>query len=587
MMSYEIIPDFLKSLEGRPHRQPILSDFKEGKWQGFSALETLEMVYALALSFRELGVKRGEAIGVYAPSSARWLIVDLAIMIAGGITVPIFANISHNGLAYIVNDAQMKKIFVDGEQTIEAIGESLNCFDTVIVNDLTRQREGTLSLDALIERGFAILKEGTNQIIEMLQKIKPNDIATYIYTSGSTGMPKGVELTHSNLVSQVLGAVERFPIIAGEDVALSCLPLAHIFERMVVYFYFSCGVPIYFADDVKNLANLLPMVRPSLLTVVPRLLEKVQAGILTKARMGSWFKRTIALKAFARASVKDPTQPKDFFDKIYDKLVYVKIRHALGGRLNYLISGGSALSQELCRFYLNLGVPVFQGYGMTECSPVIAASFKGANREGYVGKAFPWVIIQIAETGEILVKGPGVMRGYHCKPEETAKVIDAEGWFHTGDKGEMDTEGLLKITGRIKEIFKTSNGKYVSPVKLEQMLVSYYLIDMAMVLGENRKFVSSLIFLEPNQLKKLKEKMGKAQMADKEFVQQKEVYDKILQVIQEMNRGLDHWEQIQKFYISADVLTIEDGSLTPTMKIRRHVVSDRYKEVIEQMYEEN
>lgn len=586
MSKFKTLPDLLNHVSVSFHDPRAINELQNGQWVNHSTEEIVNMIRAMAVGFHQMGLQKGETFGLYAPSSSTWVVIDMAILIAGGITVPIFANISTSGLEYIIKDAQMKFIFVEGEQTLKEIQPLVDRFEKIVLHSANHDEKNTCQFDDVIKIGNEALKKNPEIITTLMNRVSKDDVATYIYTSGSTGMPKGVELTNYNLVSQVMAAAELFTVTAGKDVALSCLPLAHIFERMVMYFYFSQGVSIFFADDVKNLATLLPQVKPTMLTVVPRLLEKVQAGIITKARNGSFIKRTIAHHAFTRAMIKDPTTPLSFFDKMYDAMVYKKIRNALGGNLECLISGGSALSKELCRFYLNMKIPVYQGYGMTECSPVIASSHKLANAEGFVGPAFPGVIIKIAENGEILVKGPGLMKCYHNKPEATAEVIDKEGWLHTGDKGELNDRGMLKITGRLKEIFKTSNGKYVSPVKLEQLLVTYYLIDMAMIIGENYKFVSCILFLDPNHLKKLKEKSNKVNMSNEEFVKEEEIVNKIDLFIKEMNKNLDHWEQIQKFHIATEVLTIEDGSLTPTLKIRRHVICERYKDIIEKMYKE-
>ena len=586
MTTFKTLPDLLNHVSKSYHNQTSINELQSGKWVNHSTEEVVSTIHEMAAGFHQMGLKKGETVGLYAPSSSTWVIIDMAILIAGGITVPIFANISRSGLEYIIEDAHLKYIFVEGEEGLKEIHPLVKKFEKIILHSATHNEENACQFEDVLKMGRDALVKSPQIIKELISCVTEEDVATFIYTSGSTGSPKGVELTHKNLTSQVMAAASIFPVTPGKDSALSCLPLAHIFERMVMYFYFSQGVSIYFADDVKNLATLLPQVKPTLLTVVPRLLEKVQAGMITKSRNGSFFKKNLASLAFNRALTKDPFTSQGLLDKIYDALVYTKIRRALGGNLEYLICGGSALSKDLCRFYLNMGIPVYQGYGMTECSPVISSSFKGANAEGFVGPPFPGVTIKIAESGEILVKGPGVMKCYHNKPEATTEVIDKEGWFHTGDKGELNEKGMLKITGRIKEIFKTSNGKYVSPVKLEQMLIGYYLIDMAMIIGENYKFVSCILFLDPINLRKLMEKSNKSQMSNEDFVKEEDLIGKIGVFIKEMNKNLDHWEQIQKFHIATEVLTIEDGSLTPTMKIRRHVVSARYKDVIDQMYAE-
>jgi long-chain acyl-CoA synthetase len=404
------------------------------------------------------------------------------------------------------------------------------------------------------------------------------------YTSGTSGRPKGVELTHRNLISQIEGAALIYHFDREADVAFSFLPLAHIFERMVMHFYLSQELSVYFADSVKNVGVLLKEVNPTVMTVVPRLLEKVFFTMKLKAMEGNFIQKALVSLAFYRATTKDPFTKESFLDSILDKLVYKKLRTALGTRMRMLISGGAALSDVLYRFYLNIGIPLYQGYGLTESSPVISSNTPEHNKIGTCGKVFPGVEVKISDEGELMARGDNVMRGYHNNVETTNEVLDSDGWLYTGDLAQIDDEGYIIITGRKKELFKTSTGEYVSSVYIEQELVSNGWFEYALIVGDAKPYVVALLFVDHAFLGRLATQMKstprKALESEKFNVMTKEFILKI-------NKKLDHWEKIRYYKIIADDLSIENGQLTPSMKLAKQHLLEQYSAQIDSMYKDH
>jgi long-chain acyl-CoA synthetase len=624
----------LISFQARNFSNPRAFNFKEkNQLRSFSNQEFLEKSFHFACGLREMGLQKNQTIANCSYQNPIWLIVDLGAILAGAVTVPIFHNISKENLFYEIEDADVKYIFTDNAEIFSEI-KSRNLNLKIITYGF--ENENAIRFEDLILLGKKAAVEKKYDLDSFLKINQPQDLATIIYTSGSTGRPKGVELTHQNLVSQIKATAECFSLypfhlkksnydeeflrknrdgecglyqviqpnspseflpksrsqrsasssgmgINSQDVALSFLPLAHIFERMVMMFYISQGISIYFADDVKNVGNILRETHPSLMTTVPRVLEKVFAKIKEGIDSASFVKKFLGKKAFQRALEKDPTAQKNLLDKIFDRLIYKKFRESLGGNIKMIICGGAALSLDLERFYKNIGIDLFCGYGMTESSPVLAVNCAKAQKFGTVGKAFPAVELKIANDGELLARGPNIMLGYHGKPEKTVEVIE-NGWLKTGDLAQIDEQGFIKIVGRKKEIFKNSNGKYVAPVPLEQRLVQElgFLLG-AIVIAEGRKFTSAILFPEFEILKKFKTKFNFSE-SDEEFLKSEILQNFVEEVIQKINQNLDHWEQIQKFYIASESISIESGEITPSMKLKRNLLEEKYKNVIEGFY---
>jgi len=564
------------------YANPRAFNFRNGKgWLSISTREFGHAVVRTALDLRTRGVERGEAVGLMAPSSPQWVIADLAILLAGGVTVPIFADISPANLAFELRDANIRTIIAGGDLCLAA---------------LEPHRGGLASVIDVRDRIGALGRPGTNGgeedlapslLSELCSQIREDDLATIIYTSGSTGLPKGVELTHRSVVSQVEGSRIRFDFAEGPtDAVLSALPLAHIFERMVTYYYISRGISIYFVDDVKLVGDYMREVRPTYMEVVPRLLEKAHAKMRAQIEAERGAKGAIARAAFLRAERKPAeTARRGPAGLLADLLVYRKLRDAMGGRFRAVISGGAPLSKEMGRFFANIGLPLYEGYGLTEASPVIACNCPGANRVGTVGKAFPGVEIRVAEDGEILARGPNIMRAYHRDGSATEGVIDSGGWLHTGDLGSLDTEGYLTITGRKKELFKTSTGEYVSPVPIEQALCRCRLVDMALVIAEDRKYLTCLLFPDFEEVALRMDEVGAHRQSVEDFLMGGIFRMEIEEHIRGVNRSLNHWEQIRRFRVVPGRISIDGGELTPSLKIRRHLVEEKFKDLIEGMYQ--
>jgi long-chain acyl-CoA synthetase len=570
----------LISFQASNFSNPRAFNFKEkNQLRSFSNQEFLEKSFHFACGLREIGLQKNQTFANCSYQNPIWLMVDLGAILAGAVTVPIFHNISKENLFYEIADADVKYVFTDNAEIFSEI-KSRNLNLKIITYGF--EDENAISFEGLILLGKKAVDEKKYDLDSFLKINQPHDLATIIYTSGSTGRPKGVELTHQNLVSQIKATAECFQL-NSQDVALSFLPLAHIFERMVMMFYISQGISIYFADDVKNVGNILRETHPSLMTTVPRVLEKVFAKIKEGIDSASLVKKFLGKKAFQRALEKDPTAQKNFLDKIFDRLIYKKFRESLGGNIKMIICGGAALSLDLERFYKNIGIDLFCGYGMTESSPVLAVNCAKAQKFGTVGKAFPAVELKIANDGELLARGPNIMLGYHGKPEKTAEVIE-NGWLKTGDLAQIDEQGFIKIVGRKKEIFKNSNGKYVAPVPIEQSLVQEleFLLG-AIVVAEGKKFTSAILFPEFEILKKFKTKFNFSG-SDEEFLKSEILQNFVEEVVRKINQNLDHWEQIQKFHIATTPISIDSGEITPSMKLKRNLLEEKYKNVIDGFY---
>jgi long-chain acyl-CoA synthetase len=556
-------------------------NFKENQeWRSFSNQDFYEKIIAFARGLEKLGLKRGQSLANYSYQNPIWLMVDLGAILAGAITVPIFNNISEDNLFYELVDSNAKFFFTDNEKICGKIKEK---FPEIIIIGYGFKSTLSINLEDLLmheENAF----DNNFYVEDLFAKIKNDDIATIVYTSGSTDRPKGVEISHQALISQIKDS-EAFFYLNNLEVVLSYLPLAHIFERMVMMYYISKGLTIYFVDDIKNLGSFLKEIKPTLMTSVPRALEKVFARINNGIEEAKFFKKIIGKKALKRALQKDPLASKNFIDKIFDKIIYQKFRQAMGGEMRMIICGGSSLSKELERFYWNIGVKIYCGYGLTECSPVLATNAPHQHKFTSVGKAFPSVKLKIAKDGELLASGINVMKKYRNNPQKTAETFDGE-WFKTGDLAQIDEEGFVKIIGRKKEVFKTSNGKFVHPVLLEQKLVQElnFLIG-ALVIAEGKNFVSALLFIDFDLLKNIKNKL-KFDGENNQFFNSIILQNFIAQKIAIINKKLDSWEQIKKFKIIIEPISVESGEITPSLKLKRNVLERKFALEIEEFYKE-
>ena len=558
---------------------PTFVNHKEsGHWKHFSKAEFLETVQSLALAFEDKGWN-GKQIGIAIAPSAYWLMIDYALMLSGAVSVPLFTNISSKNLRYQIKDADLHTIFIqteEQEKTILEADSSITCID------IDTTTTGQPSLDSFIQNGQEIHTRDPKRFADLLTRITPDDLVTIVYTSGTSGLPKGVELSHKNLTSQIIDTGIKYSCDPAIDSSLSLLPLAHIFERMVMHFYISTGMSIFFADDVKNVGNIMREIHPTIMTVVPRLLEKVCFKMREKAMAASFIKKNIARIAFYRAEHKDPFSPATWLDNLLSKLLYGKFRAALGGNIRMLISGGAPLSDDLYRFFLNIGIPIYQGYGLTEASPVICANAPGENRIGTCGRHFVHTEVKTSDDGELLARGPGIMLGYHNNIEATNETIDTDGWLATGDLATIDSDGYVTITGRKKDLSKTSTGEYISVNYIEQLLMATGWFDHVLVVGNDRPFVSVLLMMDHLVVNSYAKNHGLKDVA--EVVETRKFQKIIFRLIKKINRRLNHWEKVRKFYLISATLSIEDGDLTPSMKLARQRVESRFKDVIENLY---
>ena len=583
---FQSLPHMLQDLATTTHNN-LLAHREHGQWHYLSLRSFRDQVACMALALHQLGLRRGDSVAIIAEPSPYWLLMDLAAMSVGAVSVPVFSHIAPDIFAHQLDDAQVTVCFVAGADQWQLAQSQADRWRLVITHDIPNQKdEHIYQMSTLLRVGQKHREQDVQAFPKLLENIKSEDLATIIYTSGSTGMPKGVCLTHANFCSQIAAAAERFPLHAQQDRALSCLPLAHVFERMVMYFYISCGINIYFADDIQRVGDLLREVQPTCITMVPRLLEKVYAKILERAEASNFIKWQIAQWAFSEARENDPGASKDKWTvQLADHLVYSTLRESLGGCLRYVIVGGARLSPDLQRFFMNIGLPIYTGYGMSEASPVLAANYAEQNRIGSVGPVFPGVELRIGEHDEILARGPNIMQGYLGLPDKTNEVIDAEGWLHTGDCGKIE-DGFVYITGRIKELYKTSNGKYVAPVPIEQRLCESPVIDMAMIIAEGRKCVACLLFPDFEIVNKLKAEQGQELSSNAEFLSSTFMSERMEKVLSSVNQHLNNWEQVRTYRFVNQAPSIEGEELTPTMKIRRHIIEKKYADLIASMYEE-
>ena len=594
--------DVLYDTAARFSNPRMFNHKREGDWVPVSLDDFKAQVELLAAGFEQLGLKQGDRVALYMDSDTFFCVADMACLLAGLIDVPIYLKQSPGTNEYILKHSGARAIVVSSLTRLHDIDELLTNapdIETVIVAEpekdqkLTRLPEGVqwFSLDRLCDFGKKIIEEDPEIIRRFRERISPHDLATIVYTSGTTGEPKGAMLTHENLSSNALTAFEQ---LSGprrnlqKEVSISFLPLTHIFARTLYYAGFSYAVTVYFTTP-EELSEDLKVVRPTIFASVPRLLEKVYGKILEKITNLSGVQKRIANWALARAQNYEMGERSSLFQKtqlqMADKLVFRKWRTALGGRVKYIIAGGAAVSPDLVNVFGAAGVHILQGYGLTETSPVITFNRPARNRPGTVGELLPGIEVRIAEDGEILCKGPNIMKGYYKNEKKTKEVLTEDGWFHTGDIGELTHDGYLRITDRKKDLFKLSTGKYVMPQPLENRLSLHPLIEQAVVIGPGRKYCSVLLFVEKDTLRIYANSVGLSKDFPMEnLIKHPKILDKYQQLVSMANEGMDYWSTIKHFTLLQDLLTVENGLLTPTMKVKRQKVCDLYEPSINQMY---
>lgn len=578
----------------KTYRNPKLLNYKstEGVWKSLSADEVARRVKNIALGLYSLGIRFGDKVALLSESRPEWTMTDLGILSLGAIDVPIYTTQSLPQVEFIITNSESKLIFISTKQLYERILpvlEKLGFTDKVITFEKEPPAPGVMTLEQLESIGEKLNNENPSLYDDLKSKVKPDDLATIIYTSGTTGEPKGVMLTHSNLISNATTCASLFSWNADKEVALTYLPLSHIFERMIIYLYLYIGIQIWYAESIDKLADNLIEVKPTVMTTVPRFLEKAEERMLAQVQKMSPLKRKLFNWAMDIARQFDPEKkfPLSYRikHKIADILVYKKLRERFGGRFRFIVSGGAALRPDLARIFTAAGIPVLQGYGLTETSPVIAVNRLERNRIGSVGPVIPGVAVKIAEDGEILVDGPNVMKGYYKNEEATQRAFYCT-WFKTGDIGYIDKDGFLFITDRKKDLIKTSGGKFIAPQLIENLLSSSVYVDKAVVIGEGRKFASALIFPNFEALKQFAQENNITYSNNSELLNHPKVQELYQKIVDEVNSKLAHWETIKKFAVIDGVLTIDEDYLTPTLKVKRRNVEARYRDLIESFYKE-
>ncbi len=582
----------------RAHNRPDALNYKSGgKWLPVSSDEMLARVKHIAAGLYAIGVRHGDRVALLSDSRVEWTLTDGGCLFAGAIDVPIYPTLTPSQVRYILHDSGASALFLANREKFVELSEILDeCpqLKHVVFFDAEgiTPAEG-LTLAQLEQMGRDLEQRDPDFVERLVAETTPDDLATIIYTSGTTGEPKGVMLTHGNLVSNLIDSSGHLEI-GEEDTVLSVLPLSHVFERQAMYMYLHHGMAVYFAESLQTIGPNLREVRPTIVVGVPRMFEKIyqriqehaaEAGRVAEALLAWSVSVARAYAHHFNDHTPLPTALK-VQHAVASKLVFSKWREAFGGRIRLLLSGGAALSEDLALIYIGAGIPIIQGYGLTETSPVISASAFEDYRVGTVGKAIPHVEIRIAPDGEIEVRGPNVMRGYYNKPEETRAAFTDDGWLKTGDIGAIDADGYLRITDRKKELFKTSGGKYIAPAPIEQAIKGSRFVNQVVLVGAERKFPAALIVPVWEQLESYCKLKGIEAGSRSELCRHPRIIDLLQRQIDALTPNLARYEKVKKVALLENEFTIEGGELTPTLKVKRRVIDDKYRDVIEKLYAE-
>jgi long-chain acyl-CoA synthetase len=594
--------EMFKMAIGRRAGEVVFRSKRDNRWRDLGGRELDDRVQNVTLGLHQLGLGAGERVALLAESSPEWSITDYAILANAAINVPIYPTQSVDQVEYILRNSGARFLFVSTNKQLRRIKPALDRFRSKERPQLIQFEEapsptnddGPIDLSALEKRGAEERSRQPHLFDRLAAVAKPDDLATIIYTSGTTGEPKGVMLTHRNLVFDTLRSGELLAI-RPHDVALSFLPLSHVFERTVLYIYMWFGVMICFARGVETVAEDIKEIRPTVVTAVPRLFEKIYATINKRAAEASPFKQKIFRRAIEVgrevAVLKDKGERLPLGlaleHKLMDRLVFAKWREAVGGRIRFFVAGGAALSPELAYIFWGAGIPILQGYGLTETSPVVSFNRLEGNRIGSIGQTIHGVKVRAAEDGELLVQGDNVMQGYYQMPEETERVLqryDDGVWFHTGDIGTIDAEGYIRITDRKKDLIKTSLGKYIAPQMIENLIRGIPMVEQVVVVGNARKFPSALIVPAFDALRAYAGTLNLETKDTRELVSHPRIVEYFKKKVDEVTKELAPHEKIKKIALLDREFSIEGGELTPTLKVRRKFVEDKHREVINALY---
>jgi long-chain acyl-CoA synthetase len=591
-MAYGTLPSrILHAVDQTPNRRAQMVRGAKG-WESFASEEMLRRIAGLSSAFVELGVKPGDRVGLFAANRPEWHIADFAITGTGGVTVPVYFNESPERMTYILRHCGAKVVFVAGAmqaQRLAAVRRELLELEQIVVAGVPEDA----ARDALRYETLIAAAGGADVSAYRIRssQVLPGQLASIIYTSGTTGEPKGVMLTHTNFCSNVTDVCADFQLRSSEDVAISFLPLAHVYGRTLDYIYLFSGVAVAYVDVIDQLAAALLEVKPTVLAAVPRVFEKIYARIMEQGgakhgferKIFDWAMRIASASGAWRSGEKSARLGLKLQWALANKLVYGKIRAGTGGQLRLVCSGGAPLSKELAEFFWGAGVPIYQGYGLTETSPILTSNYPH-NRMGSSGKPIPNVILHIASDGEILAKGPCVMQGYYKHPEATREAVSDDGWFHTGDIGYLDKDDYLFITDRKKDLIKTAAGKFVAPQPIENALKTSPYIVNAMVVGDRRKFIAALIVPNSATVSSKAAERGLQFASNADMVKDPFVVGLIEQEVKRLTGNLAQYETIKRFALLPEDFTFDNGSLTFTLKLKRRVVEQRYREIIDGLY---
>ncbi len=573
-----------------PDKDDLLACKEKGKWTKFSVRQYASMAENASLGLISMGLKKNDLVVTISNNRPEWNIMDMAMSQAGIVHVPVYPTISEDDYTYILNNCEPKLVIVSDKSLydkIKPIAEKVKSVKSVYsYNELN----GVPNWNEILQQGI----NNAGSLLPVLEKtrleVSGNDMVTLIYTSGTTGNPKGVMLSHWNIMSNVYAITKTYDFDTRHR-TLSFLPLSHVFERTINYYFQRCGVSIYYAENLGTIAENLKEVKPHVFISVPRLLERTYDKIIAKGRDLKGIKKQIFFWAVNLGmKYKIPDSNGWFYKlklKVADKLIFSKWREALGGNVQLIVAGGAALQPRLCTIFNAAGIEVAEGYGMTEASPVISANRKpssGDIRVGTVGPALYGIEVKIDEDGEILCRGDNVMAGYYKEPALTREVIDEEGWLHTGDIGVLIDGRYLKITDRKKEMFKLSSGKYIAPQVIENKLKESSFIEQVMVIGENQKFASAIISPDFNFLHNWAMRHGIDFRDNRELIQMPAVLERYQRVVNEMNKQLGQTEQIKRFRIVQEEWSALTGELSPTLKLKRKFLTNRYRDLIEEIF---
>lgn len=578
--------DLLTNYKKKYAKPIMVSGKRQGVWKNFSTEEFATMVDQLSRGLiRQENIEKSDKIGLMSGNRPEWNICDFAVNQLGAALVPLYPTLADQDLIHILLDAGVKVVFVSNADLFEKVKNAIAACNLTISVYSFEEIDGVLNWNALIQAGQS--EEGVD-LQTYRDNVHEDDLLTLIYTSGTTGKPKGVHLSHKNVMSNVNDCQSLLPSFYKK--AISFLPLSHIFERMVVYLYLSRGIEIHYAESLDSVVADINEVKPDGFTTVPRVLEKVYDAILAKGKLLTGVKKALFFWAVELGhQFQEPEKNSAWYNfqlGIARKLIFSKWQAALGGNIKVIISGGAALQPRLARIFWAAGIPVLEGYGLTETSPVIAVNNlqPGGLRFGSVGKVLKSVEVKIAADGEILCKGPNITKGYYNNPEATADLIDADGYLHTGDIGELTPEGYLRITDRKKEIFKTAGGKYVAPQVLENKFMESTLIAQIMIIGENQRFPAALIVPAFEELEKWCKVKGIEFGSKQSIINNPQVIEKYQREIDRLNEGFGQWEKVKKFALLVKEWTIDGGELTPKLSLKRKAILARHQAEVEDIY---